>query len=465
MKDSCRVCGGRLIGNQCRWIFSSSGKRKIQIILSHVLGWELTRDGRGEFLCGKCVFQLEKVVQCDVNLSQLQEKHNSQVQKLQAEKEHLMQCIVHVYNKNNSGRERSDDESVQRSKTPLRSSGTASFDDEAACLLPSDAQSVRESGGGPRMRRCVSLDRLVSKGVFPGRSGLRKWRIGSSVGLDTSVKSFGLRGSRCSSQSMYLDLVHYKGAFPRPGFKGRSTSLQSLNRDFAADIADTPRKNKLREAKTSVTRKAASDDDGGKAQAKLLLQRSSRHPSVISDLTQLLRCITKHGVSVPPGSRIPVLQRLSVGHVNICSKRVRREAEWKSLHDLTEEFDDKYTPVTVESEVNRLESTNKLLTEELTQVKSTHENLTKTLEEAQNQTKTLSTKLEEKENELHTEKNNNLKQAKTIQGLTQVVGEKEKEIAELCHEIEDRDDALAKARETAHKAQMQKYQARCRLVA
>lgn len=34
------------------------------------------------------------------------------------------------------------------------------------------------------------------------------------------------------------------------------------------------------------------------------------------------------------------------------------------------------------------------------------------------------------------------------------------QITELCHEIEDRDDALAKAREAAHKAQLQKYQAR-----
>nr|XP_057906170.1 CDK5 regulatory subunit-associated protein 2-like isoform X3 [Doryrhamphus excisus]XP_057906181.1 CDK5 regulatory subunit-associated protein 2-like isoform X3 [Doryrhamphus excisus] len=142
----------------------------------------------------------------------------------------------------------------------------------------------------------------------------------------------------------------------------------------------------------------------------------------------------------------------------------KKDDELQALRDELRREKDEIQPDR-QSEVNRLESTNKLLTEELTQVKSTHENLTKTLEEAQNQTKTLSTKLEEKENELHTEKNNNLKQAKTIQGLTQVVGEKEKEIAELCHEIEDRDDALAKARETAHKAQMQKYQARCRLVA
>uniref|UniRef100_A0A3P8U190 CDK5 regulatory subunit associated protein 2 n=1 Tax=Amphiprion percula TaxID=161767 RepID=A0A3P8U190_AMPPE len=110
------------------------------------------------------------------------------------------------------------------------------------------------------------------------------------------------------------------------------------------------------------------------------------------------------------------------------------------------------------SDIRRLESVNKLLTEELSQAKSTSESLTKTLEDSQNQNKTLSGKLEEKENELNSEKKNALKRDKTIQGLTQVLREKEKEIAELCHEIEDRDDALAKAREAAHKAQLQKYQ-------
>ncbi|XP_077353236.1 CDK5 regulatory subunit-associated protein 2 isoform X3 [Festucalex cinctus] len=455
MKDSCRICSGRLVGNQCRWIFSSSAKRKLQIILSHVLGREVTRDGRGEFLCGKCVFQLEKVIQCDVNLSQLQEQHNSQVQKIQAEKAHLIQCIIHVYNKHNPDQEKSDEESV-RSKTSLRSSGAASFDDEASGPPPDDAQSPRESGSSHRMRRCVSLDRLVGKGVVSGRSGLKKWRMGSSVGLDGPVKSFGLRASRGSSQSMYLDLVHYKGSFPRSGFKGRSASLQSLNRDFDTPES-TPRKTKVREAKTF--RNAATGGPPGKAQAKMLLRRSSRQPSVISDLIQLLRCLSKQGVSVPAGSRIPVLKRFSAGHLHACNKQVRREAQWKSLHDLTEEFDDQYVPAKVESEVHRLESVNKLLTEELTQAKSANENLTKTLEETQSETKTLSGRLDETENELHTEKKNSLKRDKTIQGLTQVLRGKEKEIAELCHEIEDRDDALTKARETVHKAQMQKYQA------
>ncbi|KAG2469928.1 MYOME protein, partial [Polypterus senegalus] len=66
--------------------------------------------------------------------------------------------------------------------------------------------------------------------------------------------------------------------------------------------------------------------------------------------------------------------------------------------------------------------------------------------------------LEEKENELNTEKKNGLKKDKAIQGFTLLLKEKENEIEELCHTIEDRDDALGKAREAAHKAQIQKYQ-------
>ncbi|XP_038590366.1 uncharacterized protein LOC119914906 [Micropterus salmoides] len=348
MRDPCRICGVRAVGSQCRWIFSSSEKRKLQVILSHVLGRELTRDGRGEFLCGKCVFQLEKVVQCDVTISQLQDEHSSQIQKLQAEKDQLIQCIVHMYKKNNPILDKSDLESTS-GKTLLRASGGGSPDDEPVCQLASEGQQIRESGNMEnRMKRCVSLDQIVSKGSFSGRSGLRSSRLGSAAGLDCSMKSFGLRGTRNRSQSMYLDLVHRKGILPRPGFKGRSTSLQSLNRDFSSDTPpDSLPKLKLREAKVFVARHGAVDDPGGKFQARALLRRSSSEPSVISDLIQLLRCISKQQVSAPAGSHIPILKRLNIGLHNPRAKRRHREAEWKSLQDLTEEFDDEYTPVNV----------------------------------------------------------------------------------------------------------------------
>nr|XP_046230573.1 uncharacterized protein LOC124051337 [Scatophagus argus] len=336
MREPCRICGVRVVGSQCRWIFSSAAKRKLQVILSHVLGWEVTRDGRGEFLCGKCVFQLEKVVQCDVDISQMQDEHNSQIQKLQAEKDHLIQCIVHVYKKNNTSLPKSDGESTS-SKTPLKSSAVVSPDDEAVCHPASEGQQFRESGNGHvenRMKRCMSLDQIAHKGSFSGRLG--------------SMKSFGLRGTRHRSQSMYLDLVQRTGMLHRPGFKGRSVSLQSLNRDFSSDTSPDPSsKLKLREPKVFVSRHGAADDPGGRFQARVLLRRSSSQPSVISDLIQLLRCIPKQQIFVPPGSHIPVLKRLNPGPHNPRAKHRNREAEWKSLHDLTEEFDDEYIPVRV----------------------------------------------------------------------------------------------------------------------
>ncbi|XP_072228599.1 uncharacterized protein [Leuresthes tenuis] len=345
MKDPCRICGVRLVGSQCRWIFSSSGKRKLQVILSHVLGREVIRDGHGEFLCGKCVFQLEKVVQCDININQLQDEHSNQIQKLQAEKEHIIQCIVHIYNKNNPG---SSGRESTRSKTPVRSSGVGSPVDDASCQLAHERLQFRKSGNGQeehRMRRCVSLDRIVSKGAFPLRSGLRGSRLGSGASIDGSM-SLGLRGTRHRSQSMYLDLVQRKGTLSRSGFKGFSTSLQSLNRDFSSDTPPDPQpKRKPRESKVFVPRYGTSEQPGGKIQARALLQSSSSQPSVISDLIQILRCISKQQVSSPTGSRIPVLKKLNGGAVVTRSKLRHREAGWKCLQDLTEEFNDEYTPV------------------------------------------------------------------------------------------------------------------------
>lgn len=99
-----------------------------------------------------------------------------------------------------------------------------------------------------------------------------------------------------------------------------------------------------------------------------------------------------------------------------------------------------------------------MLNEELSLVKSTNESLSKQLEDFHNQNKVqkkthsyficwtsyndylipkkcsssseqiLSGKLEEMENEVSSEKKNALKRDKTIQGLTQVLGEKEKEV-------------------------------------
>lgn len=308
----------------------------MQVILSHVLGREVIRDGRGEFLCGKCVFQLEKVVQFDINISKLQEEHDNKVLKIQAEKEHLVQCIVHIYNKNNPG-----SRSRESTRTSLRFSGLGSSDEEAALQSTHEGLQFREGGSGQaesRMRRCVSLDRIASKGAVSGRS---RTRLGSGPGLDSALKNFG--GTRHRSQSMYLDRVLRKGNLSRPGFKGRSASLQSLNQDLSLDAPSCPPpKRQLKHSKVPVLKHAAAKDQREKVQTRALLHSSPGQPSVISDLIQLLRCISKQQVSAPAGSRIPVMRRSR--HDISQAKFRHREAEWKSMHDLTEEFNDEYTP-------------------------------------------------------------------------------------------------------------------------
>lgn len=333
MRDLCRICGVRAIGSQCRWIFSSVAKRKLQVILSHVLGWEVTRDGGGEFLCGKCVFQLEKVVQCDVDISQLQEEHAAHIQKLQAEKDHLIQCIVYVYKKNNTGVWRVDGDCAAW-KSLARTSVVASLDDEALHRAAPEAIQFGEDRTKARMKRCVSLDQIASKASCTGRSG--------------SLKGSGLRGTRLHSQSMYLDLVQRTGQLLRPAFKCRSTSLQSLNKDPSSEPPAEPQPRlKGREAKVFAGKHCGADDPRGSSQARALLRRSPSQPSVLSDLIRLLRCISRQQICVPAGSHIPVLKVANTGSTGRRHSHRRRESQWKSLHDLTEEFDDEYAAVRV----------------------------------------------------------------------------------------------------------------------
>ncbi|CAM9578501.1 unnamed protein product [Lampetra fluviatilis] len=69
----------------------------------------------------------------------------------------------------------------------------------------------------------------------------------------------------------------------------------------------------------------------------------------------------------------------------------------------------------------------------------------------------LQEKLAETASELRTQEQNALKRDRAIQGLSLAMKAKDKEISELCEELENRDAALVKARDATHKAQLQKF--------
>ncbi|KAM4739256.1 uncharacterized protein FYW61_003798 [Anableps anableps] len=112
MKEACRICARELCGNQRRWIFHPGAKLSLQVLLSHALGRELSRDGRREFACSKCTFMLERMYRFDTVIARVEALSLERLQKLLLEKERLRQCIGGLYRRSNPGEPGMDDASV-----------------------------------------------------------------------------------------------------------------------------------------------------------------------------------------------------------------------------------------------------------------------------------------------------------------------------------------------------------------
>ncbi|KAL2089476.1 hypothetical protein ACEWY4_014164 [Coilia grayii] len=102
LKDSCRICARELCGNHRRWIFHPAAKLSLQTLLSHAVGREVTRDGHGEFACGKCAFVLERMYRFDTVIARVEALSIERMQKLLLEKERLRQGVGALYWKHNS---------------------------------------------------------------------------------------------------------------------------------------------------------------------------------------------------------------------------------------------------------------------------------------------------------------------------------------------------------------------------
>lgn len=102
MKEACRICGRELCGNQRKWIFHPTAKLNLQVLLSHALGRELTRDGKGEFACSKCIFMLDRMYRFDTVIARVEALSIERLQRLLQEKHRLRQCIGGLYRRTNS---------------------------------------------------------------------------------------------------------------------------------------------------------------------------------------------------------------------------------------------------------------------------------------------------------------------------------------------------------------------------
>ncbi|XP_041095603.1 uncharacterized protein LOC121307488 [Polyodon spathula] len=309
MKGPCRICGGKFRGNQCRWIFSSSGKRNLQVILSYVLGVAISRDGKGEFICSKCVFMLENVVNYDVIIGRLQGVCSLKAQKLLTEKHNLAQCINHMYNQNNPLPIKSNVEYLYTEKPPVTfNTGIPEEGTLAKLLQPGKGVAAAPSSEGNKMKRCPSSETL--RGREPAGCPNPR-RSGSGIPLKTPY----LKPVHSRTQSMYFNLVQRLCVL----------GLKSKGADGFDNFSELP-------ARSSFI----------------------SSPSVC-DAIKLLKNIQCKPLLILPESKIPVLlkyaqRRPASGSSYLYSKthNTERIDDWKFLQDLAEDFNDEYTPLKAE---------------------------------------------------------------------------------------------------------------------
>lgn len=140
MKEACRICARELCGNQRRWIFHPAAKLNLQVLLSHALGHELTRDGRGEFACSKCTFMLDRMYRFDTVIARVEALSLERLHKLLLEKDRLRQCITGLYRKNNA-----EDGNVALPKSGVAVVGTEVASEDSPVVDLSALHDVRYS--------------------------------------------------------------------------------------------------------------------------------------------------------------------------------------------------------------------------------------------------------------------------------------------------------------------------------
>ncbi|XP_066569168.1 uncharacterized protein LOC136758569 [Amia ocellicauda] len=361
MRDPCRVCGSKLQGNQCRWIFSSSGKRNLQVILSYVLGTPLTRDGRGEFLCSKCVFMLEKVVSFDVVIGQLQGACDAKVQKLLAEKDNLTQCIHHMYYRRNPQFAKTERECLPvEAPTCVPVTYDCGIPEEGSCdteicqgNIISESQAKDSTSAGSRMRRCLNNDTLQD--CVPDCNTASPPPLRRSGGDGSLINPY-IQSRRSRSQSMYLDLVHRRCSTPGL-YRSRSVSLRSVSPDRMEPYSLSASSTLL-----CISPRKASGGDGhepslpfrGRSRRKDSYGSSFAHAPLIREVLKILRSIPHKPLLILPKSKIPVLLKYAFRRpASGCSyaQSIKKKLEsdnWQSLQDLTEDFNDEYMPVKAE---------------------------------------------------------------------------------------------------------------------
>ncbi|CAH2329379.1 Hypothetical predicted protein [Pelobates cultripes] len=487
MKEICRICGRELCGNQRRWIFHTASKLNLQVVLSHVLGKEVSRDGKAEFSCSKCAFMLERIYRFDTVIARIEALSIERLQKLILEKDRLKHCLACLYKKNNIEEDNVDTKlgecTVDISTLPDLQYSALLQDDfaysgfecwtELDDLSPEQQHCPHTDSTGARPRRCRGCSALrVADSDYEAvckvpRKVSKSISCGPSTGCPASVLNEEATGIHQSSG----DVVDVKVSVDVECAEKMSSgsSVESL-----PNIPETvPQPRKEEEAI-----KAALDYSRLDCYSGTSAVYPSNYGNKMDIAMHLVKMFDYRPVQSPKGSRIPIKSRLTgfkptstmtisppavppigLGHLTRIAESpptISLEfADFDDPHHLWQDIYEDYMPLRTENLIEKQHQDNVLRVS----AGEVHvQDLQRKLLETEDTNKILQDSLIQVTADLSSTKELSRNQERIIQTLHETVQSRDNEVAELCRTVEEQNTAIAKLQKMLYTIQREQIQ-------
>uniref|UniRef100_A0A8D0G5I8 Short myomegalin-like EB1 binding protein N-terminal domain-containing protein n=1 Tax=Sphenodon punctatus TaxID=8508 RepID=A0A8D0G5I8_SPHPU len=481
MREVCRICARELCGNQRRWIFHTAAKLNLQVLLSHVLGKEVFRDGKAEFACSKCAFMLDRIYRFDTVIARIEALSIERLQKLLLEKDRLKFCIASMYRRNNDDSGTDDkvgDGTVDISSLPdaryaallqedFAYSGFECWtEQEDQILEPHNCHALE--GVGKHLRRCrgcaalrvadadyeaiCKVPRKVARSISCGPS--TRWSA-SMCNEESPTCETGI--ADLPSAKLPLDEECMEEGTPGSSFESLDTTVEASPPQQKDEVD--------KRAKGSETCDCCLDD-----------QNSSLNGNKLEVALSLIKAFDYKPVQSPRGSKLPIPVKSSYpgskptqdlmdggAHLSLLNTAVKSHLrpalsfhmEISDLKELWEDVCDDYMPLRVQ---NLCEDQQRSPPCDSATGKHASELNTLELQEKIQQLDATNQLLQEELNkmtfELKSAQQASRRQEHTIQSLNEALKSKESETEELYPVIEGQNETMAKLRDMLHRSQL-----------
>ncbi|XP_053928854.1 myomegalin isoform X2 [Cuculus canorus] len=495
MKETCRICARELCGNQRRWIFHTAAKLNLQVLLSHVLGRELCRDGKSEFACSKCAFMLDRIYRFDTVIARIEALSIERLQKLLLEKDRLKFCIASMYRRNNEDSsidDRAGDGTVDLSNLPdvryaallqedFAYSGYEYWtDQEDHSLEPHSCHASEGATNRPRRCRGCAALRVADADYEAICKVPRKVARSISCGLSSRWSA-----SMGNEESFVCDAV--ESASTRGPVDGESmeegtpeSSVESLETTVEASTLQQKDEDADKGVKGNGKCDNSSDDR--------TTPNSSLSGNRLELALSLIKALDYKPLQSPRGSRLPIPVKSSLPPPKpsrdladgstpaglVCASSAFLNADRRSfsraplglsleisdLQELWDDFCEDYVPLRVQNRQDEHQQPpapcDPAAGEHVSDLRAAE--LQGKIHQFEADNKLLQEKLNELKLELKSVQETSQRQDRTIQSLNEALKSKESKAEELHHIIEGQNETMAKLRDMLHRSHVGQLQ-------